>query len=118
MALYTQGKAARTKSYWADIKDTDLHTVYTCPPNCTAELSFLHIVNVSGNNTVKVTWYVAADGYASNFVGGKNMSAAESITYSPIQLYLSSGDRIDAQTTVAGHLDVLLSVTETFVPIG
>lgn len=118
MAVYTTGKPARNKSVWGDIKDTDLHTIYTCPPNCSSELSFLHIVNAGGNNSVKVLWYVAEDGYSSNFVGGKNMATSDYITFSPMQLFLSPGDQIRVQTTVADHIDIICSVTEIFLPVG
>lgn len=118
MAVYTTGKPARNKSFWGDIKDIDLHPIYTCPPNCTAELSFLHVVNAGGNNSVKVLWYVAADGYASNFVGGKNLAVAEYITFSPMKIFLSPGDQIRVQATTVGHIDVIGSVTEIFLPVG
>jgi len=111
-------KSTRPKSFAGDVKTTTSTTVYTCPQNCTAELSFLHVVNVSGNNTVRVYWYLAATGYSSNFLGGKNMSAAEYITFSPMQLFLSPGDQIRVVTDVAGHLDIIGSVIETFIPVG
>lgn len=113
-----QNKAARKKSFWGNLITTDLTTVYTCPQNCTAEVTFLHIVNVTGTNTVKVYWFVSADSYSSHFVGGKSMAATDHLTFSPVEIILSPGDKITAQTTIAGHLDVILSVSEIFVPLG
>jgi hypothetical protein len=118
MVVTTTNKSSRKKSFWGNILTTDLTTVYTCPQNCNSEVTFLHIVNVTGNNSVNLYWYVAVDNYSSHFVGGKNMSAAEYITFSPMQLILSPGDKINVQTTAAAHVDVIVSVTETFVPLG
>ena len=109
-------RPARAKSFWADAKTTDLIVAYTCPPNCTAEITYLHVVNAGGNNTVSVKWYVSASAYSSNFVGGKNLATGEFITFSPMTIYLASGDQITIQTTTAGHLDLVGSVIETFVP--
>lgn len=111
-------KSVRSKSFYGDIKTTTTTTVYTCPANCVAELSFLHVVNVGSNNTVRVYWYISADGYLSNFVGGKNMSSAEALTFSPMQVFLSPGDQIRVATTNADHVDVIGSVIETFIPVG
>lgn len=118
MALPTQAKATRSKSFWGDIKTTTNTTVYTCPQNCTAEISFLHIVNAGGNNTASIYWYIAADSYQSNFIGGKNMATGEYLSFPQITLYLAAGDQIRVMTTSAGHVDIIGSVTETFKPIG
>ena len=109
-------RPSRNKSFWADVQDTDLHTAYTCPPNCSAEIVFLHVVNAGSNNTVSVKWYVAADSYTSNFVGGKNLGTSEFQTFSPIRLFLAPGDMIQLQTTSAGHMDLIGSAVETFTP--
>ena len=109
-------KPSRAKSFWADVQDTALHTAYTCPPNCSAEIVFLHVVNAGSTNTVSVKWYIAADTYTSNFVGGKNLSTGEYITFSPISLFLASGDMIQIQSVGAGHMDLIGSVVETFLP--
>ena len=69
----TLDRPSRNKSFWGHTTDTALHTAYTCPPNCSAEIVFLHIVNAGATNTVSAKWYIAADTYTSNFVGGKNL---------------------------------------------
>ena len=109
-------RASRNKSFWADVQDTTLHTAYTCPPNCSTEIVFLHVVNAGSTNTVSVKWYIAASTYTSNFVGGKNLNTGEYVTFSPLRLFLSSGDMIQIQTTGAGHMDLIGSAVETFVP--
>ena len=109
-------RPSRNKSFWADVQDTTLHTAYTCPPNCSAEIVFLHVVNAGSNNTVSVKWYIAASTYTSNFVGAKNLNTGEYVTFSPLRLFLSPGDMIQIQTTGAGHMDLIGSAVETFVP--
>ena len=109
-------RPSRNKSFWCHTTDTALHTAYTCPPNCSAEIVFLHIVNVGATITVSAKWYIAADTYTSNFVGGKNLGTSEFVTFSPIRLFLAPGDMIQFQTTGAGHMDLVCSAVETFIP--
>ena len=109
-------RASRNKSFWGHSSDTALHTAYTCPPNCSAEIVFLHIVNAGSTNTVSAKWYVAADSYTSKFVGSKNLGTSEFVTFSPIRLFLAPGDMIQFQTTGAGHMDLVGSAVETFIP--
>jgi hypothetical protein len=109
-------RPSRNISFWGHTADTALHTTYTCPPNCSAEIVFLHVVNAGSNNTVSVKWYIAADSYTSNFVGGKNLGTSEFVTFSPIRLFLSPSDMIQFQTTGAGHMDLIGSAVETFLP--
>ena len=109
-------RPSRNKSFWGHTTDTALHTAYTCPPNCSAEIVFLHVVNAGSTNTVSVKWYIAADTYTSNFVGGKNLTTGEYVTFSPIRLFLAPGDKIQIQTVGAGHMDLIGSAVETFLP--
>jgi hypothetical protein len=54
---------------------TATEVVYTCPPNCVAEVTFIHVVNGGGStNSVDVEWYVAADDYTSHFLSGKSLN--------------------------------------------
>lgn len=116
--LNSPNKATRAKSFYGDVKTTTETTIYTCPANCTAELTFLHTMNVSGTNTVTIKVYVAAQSYSSNFLAGKNMSAGEYLTFVPVQIFLYPGDQIRVTTGSAGHVDTIGSVIETFVPVG
>jgi hypothetical protein len=109
-------RPSRNISFWAEARNTTLHIAYTCPPNCSAEIVFLHVINAGSNNTVSVKWYIAADSYTSNFVGGKNLGSSEFQTFSPIRLFLSPGDMIQLQTINAGHMDLIGSAVETFLP--
>jgi hypothetical protein len=116
--LAPPAKPTRAKSFFGDVKVTTETTVYTCPPNCTAELTFLHLINVTGTNTVTIKVYVAATTYLSNFLAGKNLGAGDYITFNPMQIFLSAGDQIRVTSTNAGHVDIIGSVIETFIPVG
>ena len=111
-------KAVRAKSFFGDVKTTTETTIYTCPPNCTAELTFLHVVNVTGTNTVTTKIYVASTAYLSNFLASKNMTASDYLIFAPLQIFLAAGDQIRVTTGSAGHVDIIGSVVETFIPVG
>jgi hypothetical protein len=111
-------KSSRAKSFWADAHDTSLKVAYTCPANCTAEVVYLHVINVSGNNTIHVRWYIAADNYTSQFLNGYNMSAGEYFDFPDLRLFLQAGDQITFQSDNVGHADMIGSVIETFIPVG
>ena len=118
MSLFTQGKPSRMRSVWGHNTGTSTEVVYTCPANCVAELTFVHISNGGSNNSVDLEWYVSADDYASHFLAGKNIGGGEYLTFIDIDLVLQPGDRIQVIPSSAGHIDTILTVTETFVPVG
>jgi len=118
MSLLQTGKPARKKSVWGHNTGTTTEIVYTCPANCVAEVTFIHIHNSTGNTNITVEWYVAADSYTSHFLEGKNLGAAEYIQFPDIELVLQAGDRIQITPDTAAHIDSILTVTETFVPVG
>ena len=92
--------------------------VYTCPANCVAEVTYIHIHNTTGNTDIEIEWYVAADTYTSHFLEGKNLGAGQFVTFSDIELVLSAGDKIQVTPATAAHVDTIITVTETFVPVG
>lgn len=119
MSLINQGKAARIKSVYGHNSGTAYETVYTCPSNCIAEITFVHVVNGGGStNSVELEWYVSADNYTSHFLKGKSLNASEYVTFSDIDLVIQPGDEIRVTPASAGHIDTILTVTETFVPVG
>lgn len=119
MSLVNQGKPSRMRSVWGHNSGTATEVVYTCPANCVSELTFVHVVNGGGStNSIDVEWYVAADNYTSHFLAGKSLGAGDNTTFIDIDLVLQSGDRIQVTPTSAGHIDTILTVTETFVPVG
>ena len=119
MALVSQGKNARKKSKWGHNTGTTAEDVYTCPPNCVAELVYLIVNNSGGStNTLSVKWYDASDSYASGFVEGKSLGAGDFIEFPHMQLVLEAGDKIQVTPTSAGHIDTVITVIETFIPVG
>ncbi len=119
MSVLNQGKPARMKSVWGHNSGTTYESVYTCPANCSAELTFVHVVNGGvSTNSVDVEWYVAEDNYTSHFLKGKSLGASDYITFTDIDLVLQPGDEIRVTPTSAGHIDTILTVTETFIPVG
>ena len=118
MTLVSQGRPARKRSVWGHNTGTTTETVYTCPANCTAEVTFIHIHNSSGNPNIDVEWYVAEDDYTSHFLEGKNLGASEYLQFPDIELVMQPGDRIQVTPSVAAHIDTILTVTETFKPVG
>ena len=119
MSLLNQGKPSRMKSVWGHNTGTTTETVYTCPANCVSEVTFIHLVNGgSGNVDVEVEWYVAADSYTSHFLAGKNIASGDYLTFKDIDLILQPGDKIQVTPGSAGHLDSIITVTETFIPVG
>jgi hypothetical protein len=119
MSFTQQGKPARIKSVYGHNSGTSAEDVYVCPANAVAEVTFIHIVNGGAStNTIEVEWYVAADSYTSHFLKGKSLNAGDYVSFNQIDLVLQPGDKIQVTPTSAGHIDTILTVTETFVPVG
>ena len=118
MALTPSGKSARKKSVYGHNTGTTTEVVYTCPANATAELTFIHVHNSTGNTNIEIEWYVAEDNYTSHFLEGKNLGASEYVQFSDIELVLQPGDKIQITPDTAAHIDTILTVTETFIPVG
>ena len=114
ITLSHQGRPARRRSVYGHNETTTTEDVYTCPPNCVAEVSYLHVHNSSGNTNITIEWYSAADDYTSHFLEGKNLGAGEYITFSDIELVLAAGDKVQVTPDTATHVDTILTVTETF----
>ena len=114
VTLNHQGRPARRRSVYGHNSGTTTEDVYTCPPNCTAEISYLHVHNSTGNISIEIEWYIAADTYTSHFFEGKNLGAGEYITFSDIEIVLAPGDKIQITPSTAGHVDTILTVTEVF----
>ena len=120
MSLISQGRPARKRSVYGHNTGTAVEDVYVCPPNCSAEVNYILVANgeTSGNNSVTVQWYVLAATYTSHFLSDKSLAHDQYHEFSQIQLVLSPGDKIQVQTAQAGHIDSIVTVTETFVPNG
>lgn len=119
MTVVNPGKPSRRKSVWGHNTGTTTEDVYVCPPNCTAEVTYIIINNSGGStNTVSVKWYDSSETYASGFVEGKSLNAGDFLEFNSIDLVLQPGDKIQLTPTSVGHIDSIVTVTETFVPVG
>ena len=119
MTQYSIGKPARRKSVYGHNSTTAVEDVYVCPANCTAEVTYILVANGGGaTNSVTIQWYVAADSYTSHFLNDKSLAGNGYHEFSTIDLVLQPGDKIQVVPTAAGHIDSIITVTETFVPIG
>lgn len=118
MSLFTQGKPSRKRSVYGHNTGTTTEVVYTCPANCVAEMTFIHVHNSSGNTDIEIEWYVEEDDYTSHFIEGKNLGAGEYLQWADIELVLQPGDKIQVTPSNTAHVDTILTVTETFVPVG
>ena len=119
MTQYSIGKPARRKSVWGHNNTTATEDVYVCPANCVAEVTYIIVNNSGGStNSVSVKWYDASASYASGFVEGKSLNAGDFLEFNNIDLVMEPGDKIQIIPTSAGHIDSIVTVTETFVPVG
>ena len=119
MSFTQQGKPARIKSVYGHNTGTTTEEVYVCPANAVAEVTFIHVVNGGAStNSVEVEWYVDADSYTSHFLKGKSINASDYVSFNEIDLVLQPGDKIQVTPSSAGHIDTIITVTETFVPVG
>lgn len=119
MTLFTQGKPSRKRTVWGHNNGTTTEDVYVCPANCVAEVTYVLVNNSGGSsNSVAVKWYDASDSYTSNFVSGKNLSAGEWLQFADIEIVLEAGDKIQVTPSSTGHIDSIVTVTETFIPVG
>ena len=119
MTLQSKGKPARRRSVYGHNSGTTVEDVYVCPANCVAEVTYIIVANGSGStNSVTIQWYVAEDTYTSHFLNDKSLAGGGYHEFADIDLVLQAGDKIQVQPTAAGHIDSLVTVTETFLPVG
>lgn len=115
----TQGKASRRRSVYGHNTGTTVEDVYVCPANCTAEVTYILVANADNStNDVTIQWYVAADTYTSHFLNDKSLAGGGYHEFPDIDLVLQAGDKIQVEPVSAGHIDSIVTVTETFVPVG
>ena len=119
MTIFYQGRPARKKSVYGHNSGTTTEDVYTCPPNCIAEVSYILVANAgTGSNNVTIQWYVAADAYTSHFLNDKNLASNTYHEFPDIDLVLQAGDKIQVVPDTAGHIDTIVTVTETSINYG
>ena len=119
MTVLNPGKPSRRKSVYGHNSGTTTEDVYVCPANCTAEVTYILVANGGGaTNSVTIQWYVDADSYTSHFLNDKSLAGNGYHEFADIDLVLQPGDKIQVVPSAAGHIDSIITVTETFVPVG
>lgn len=119
MTLASPGKPARRRSVYGHNTGTTTEDVYVCPANCRAEVTYILVANGGGStNAVTIQWYVAADSYTSHFLNDKSLAGGGYHEFDNIDLVLEPGDKIQVVPDAAGHIDSIITVTETFIPVG
>jgi len=118
MTVSRPGKSARRRSVWGHNEGTGVEDVYVCPPNCTAEITYILVANGGGStNAVTIQWYVAADSYTSHFLNDKSLAGGGYHEFNGIDLVLQAGDKIQVVPNATGHIDSIVTVTEIFRPV-
>jgi len=105
--------------------DTDeaVETLYTCPTNCRAHMSMLHLVNAGGSVTVDVEFNRSAATQAAlgvdasvHILGGKNMSTGDFIQFLGAVMVLEPGDTVTVTADgTTPTVDVIATVEEFFL---
>ena len=105
--------------------DTDdaVETLYTCPANCRAHMSMLHLVNAGGSVTVDVEFNRSAATQAAlgvdasvHILGGKNMSTGDFIQFLGAVMVLEPGDTVSVTADgTTPTVDVIATVEEFFL---
>ena len=108
--------------------DTDeaVETLYTCPANCRAHMSMLHLVNAGGTVTVDVEFNRSAATQAAlgvdasvHILGGKNMSTGDYVQFLGAVMVLEPGDTVAVTADgTTPTVDVIATVEEFFVVPG
>ena len=118
MSLTNQGKPARIKSVAGNNTGTAAEDVYTCPANCRADVSFIHVLNVGATNTVTLEWFQATGSVTTKILSAKSFATGAFEQFTDIRIILSAGDKIKVTPGSAGDVETIITITETFNPVG
>lgn len=121
----TIAKNSRTKSEIQDAEvDGTAVTLYTCPANSKAHMSFLYITN-SGTaaSDIKIDWYRASQDETHQIIKGKNLTVGSFVQWNSAFIVLEPGDIIKFTPSATGggvppHIDCFCTVEEFFNPVG
>ena len=117
MVALTYNTATESVAVTATAGGASSQTVYTCPNNYDAIITFLHVSNGgSSTDTVSIQWYHKEDNAYYTIVNNKSISGND--VYNMItsdRLHLHSGDRITVFNG-GGTIGVTISVEEHYNP--
>lgn len=118
MSLLSQGKPARIKSVVGNNTGTAAEDVYTCPANCRADVSFIHVLNVGATNTITLDWLQAVGSVSTKILSAKSFATGAFEQFADIRIALAAGDKIRITPGSSGDVETIITVTETFNPVG
>jgi hypothetical protein len=92
--------------------------LYTCPPNFSCAVRFLHISSgAQANKKITIQYYNSENIQYDNIVNELVMSSNSSFNLvNGGFFYLHSGDKVICSTDTSGNFDVMISVEELFNP--
>ena len=92
--------------------------LYTCPPNFSAAVRFLHISSgTQANKKISVEYYNLERNQYDHIIRGYDMASDDS--YNLVNggfFYMHAGDKVLCYTDTSGNFDVMISVEEFFDP--
>tara|TARA_X000001036_G_scaffold402805_1_gene408890 strand:+ start:422 stop:778 length:357 start_codon:yes stop_codon:yes gene_type:complete len=118
MSLLNQGKPARIKSVAGNNTGTAAEDVYTCPANCRADISFIHVLNVGATNTITLDWLQATGSVSTKILSAKSFATGAFEQFADLRVILTAGDKIRITPGSSGDVETIVTVTETFNPVG
>lgn len=121
----TTRSRAKTVNVTCDT-DEQVETLYTCPANCRAHASMMHVVNAGGTVSIDANFVRASSTQtnlgvdpSAHILGGKNMSTGDYIQFTGAEMVLEAGDSV---TIVADgstpDVTAMLTVEEFFTVPG
>lgn len=102
--------------------DEQVETLYTCPANCRAHASMMHVVNNGGTVSVDANFVRASSTQtnlgvdaSAHILGGKNMSTGDYIQFTGAEMVLEAGDSVTITADgTTPDVTAMLTVEEFF----
>lgn len=92
--------------------------LYTCPPNFSAAVRFLHVSSgTQANKKISIEYYNAERTQYDHILNAYDMGSHDS--YNLVNsgfFYMHAGDKVLCYTDTSGNFDVMISVEEFFDP--
>lgn len=94
-------------------------TLYTCPPNCRAQVPLVYIVNAGGVIDVTFEIYKADTETHFYILSSKNFASGEFLQLSDSYIVLEPGDKLEVTCDgTTPDVDAFCTAEETFNPVG
>lgn len=113
----TMAMVPKLRSKGTNLTAGSANTIYTCPPNYTAQVTLLFVANAaSGNKTVTIQWHDTTTGLDYYIVGGYVISAYNFLKLTEGALVLNAGDYLVVTPEAGSTMDATVTVEEYFDP--